>query len=571
MTNENSQISSGSPAQHPTVARGRFASPLIRWDGWRVAAVLVALAVIAPIASVIWLALHPTEAIWPHLLATVLPRYFATTLRLMVFVGTLAAIMGCGAAWLVTLYHFRGSRVLAVILLFPMAVPAYVGAYALVDFFDYSGLVQTALRATIGARDARDYWFFEIRSEWACGLVLASALYPYVYLLARAALREQAGGALEVGRSLGLGPFALFWRLGLPMMRPAIAAGVALVMMETVADFGTVQHFGVQTLTTGVFSTWLSSGNAGGAAQIACVILAMIALIYGMETASRRGARFHGGTRTRRPITPRTLNGWRGNLALGIGLVPFALGFALPVGVMAGLSLTSPSVWAKTGLWGAALNTAIVGGIAAALTVAAAVVLVFGIRMGRSQSGTQMMRLLLPITSLGYAAPGAVLALGLLIPLAAFDHKLADGILAIAGRDPGLLITGTAAAIILAYALRFFGIAQGAVDSAFGRLPPNLPLAARSLGRTPFGALRSVHLPIMRGSIATALLVVFVDCVKELPATLLLRPFNFNTLSTRVYELASLEHLSEAAPAALIVMAMGLVATALLARSQRDV
>lgn len=535
------------------------------WDGWRVAAALVALAVMAPIASVVWLALHPTQVIWPHLLATVLPRYFATTLQLMAMVGGMAAVMGCGSAWLVTLYRFRGSRALSVILLFPMAIPAYVGAYALVDFLEYSGLVQTLLRATFGWRDARDYWFFEIRSEGACALVLASALYPYVYLLARAALREQAGGAFEVGRSLGLGPFALFWRLGLPMLRPAIAAGTALVMMETVADFGTVQHFGVQTLTTGVFSTWLSSGNAGGAAQIACVSLAMIALLFGMENISRRGARFHATSRSNRPITPRVLTGGRGALALMLGAVPALLGFALPVAVMLGLSLSSPSVWAKPGLWSAALNTALVGGIAAALTVAAAMVLVFGIRM----SGGHKMRALLPITALGYAAPGAVLALGLLIPLAALDQRIADTILALTGYEPGLLITGTAAAIILAYVLRFFGIAQGAVDSAFGRMAPNLPLAARSLGRTPFGTLTSVHLPIMRGSIASALLVVFVDCVKELPATLLLRPFNFNTLSTRVYELASLEHLSEAAPAALIVMAMGLIATALLARSLR--
>lgn len=349
-------------------------------------------------------------------------------------------------------------------------------------------------------------------------------------------------------------------------MRPALAAGVALVMMETVADFGTVQHFGVQTLTTGVFSTWLGQGNAGGAAQIACVILALIALLLGFEAISRRGAKFHN--RTLRPITQRPLNGWRGGVALGLGLLPFLIGFALPVGVMLGLSLSSPSVWAKAGLAQAAINTALVGGTASVLTVMASVILVFGIRMSRSG---KMLQLLLPVTGLGYAAPGAVLALGLLIPLAALDQTLADAILAVTGHDPGLLITGTSAAIVLAYAFRFFGIAQGAIDSAFGRLSPNLPLAARSLGRTPWGAMRAVHLPLMRGSIASALLVVFVDCVKELPATLMLRPFNFNTLSTRVYELASLEHLSEAAPAALIVMAMGLGATLILARNQRNV
>ena len=542
-------------------------APLLRrvWhvSGWQWAALVVGILVLAPIASVIWLAINPSEQIFGHLLNTVLPRYFTTTLQMMLLVGGMAAVMGTVSAWLVTLYSFAGSRVLAVLLLFPLAIPAYVAAYALVDVLDYSGALQTGLRAIFGWQSPADYWFFKVRSQGAAALVLALALYPYVYILVRAALREQAGGALEVARALGLGPFALFWRLGLPMLRPALAAGVALVMMETVADYGTVQHFGVQTLTTGVFSTWLGAGNVGGAAQIALVILTLIGVLYALESLSRRGARFHGQGRSSRPITARALTGWQGALAFGVAALPFVLGFVLPVGVMAGLSLSAPSAWFDTGLMTAALNTFVVAGIAALITVAAAVVLIFGLRMGRGRG----FRALLPITALGYAAPGAVLALGLLIPLAALDHRLADFMAALTGYDPGLLITGTAAAIVLAYALRFFGIAQGAVDSAFGRLSPNLPHAARSLGRTPWGALQSVHLPLMRGSIAAALLVVFVDCVKELPATLLLRPFNYNTLSTRVYELASLEQLTNAAPAALIVMAMGLVATLLLARS----
>ncbi|MDZ7906459.1 MAG: iron ABC transporter permease [Cypionkella sp.] len=535
-------------------------------SGWMIAAIVVVALVLSPLISIVVLSLGSLEPIWAHMLQTVLPRYFFATLRMMLVVGLLAAAIGAGAAWLVTLYRFWGSRALSVLLLFPLAIPAYVGAYALVDVLDYAGWLQTWMRAAFGWRDARDYWFFEIRSEWAAALVLGFALYPYVYILVRSALREQAGGALEVGRALGLGPLALFWRLGLPMLRPALAAGTALVMMETVADFGTMQHFGVQTLTTAVFSTWFGQGNVGGAAQIALLILTLIALLYGFETVSRKGARFYGQSRSMRPIVQRRLTGWRAGLAFAVAGMPFAIGFVLPVAVMLGLSLSAPSVWAKPGLLDAALNTAAVGGLAALITVAAAVVLVFGLRMGRSG----VLRAVLPVTALGYAAPGAVLALGLLIPLAAFDHLLADTVLAATGFDPGLLITGTSAAIILAYALRFFGIAQGAVDSAFGRLSPNLPHAARSLGRTPWGALTSVHMPIMRGSIAAALLVIFVDCVKELPATLMLRPFNFNTLSTRVYELASREHLSEAAPAALIVMTMGLTATLLLARSLRE-
>jgi iron(III) transport system permease protein len=535
-------------------------------DRWTVAALAIVAVVLAPLAAVLWIALHPTENIWPHLLSTVLPRYFTTTLVMMAGVGLLTAAVGTGAAWLVTMYRFAGRGWLVHALLFPLALPAYVGAYALVDFLDYSGPLQTGLRATFGWQDARDYWFPEIRSTWAAVLVLSAALYPYVYLLTRQALREQSGGVYEVARALGTGGWGLFWRLGLPLARPAIAAGVALALMETVADYGTVTHFGVQTLTTGVFSTWLNGGNAGGAAQIAGVIMTLIFLLVAMERISRRNARFHRPARHARPIEPQTLTGWRAALAFGLCMVPFLFGFVLPVGVMLTHAFDRPDVWIAPGLGSAALNTLIVGGTAALVTVGAALFLVYGVRM----AGRGLARLILPVTLLGYAAPGAVLAVGILVPLAALDHRVADAILALTGTDPGLLLTGTAAAIVLAYVVRFFGIAQGAVDSAFGRISPSLPMAARSLGEGNGGTLRRLYLPLMRGSVASALLVVFVDCVKELPATLLLRPFNFNTLSTRVYELASLERLGEAAPAALVVTALGLAAVALLARTHRD-
>lgn len=549
-----------------TQQNSRIGRGAILPDGWTLAALGIVAVVGAPLLAVVWIAFHPTENIWPHLMATVLPRYFTTTLLLMAGVGTLAAAMGTGAAWLVTMYRFPGRDWLKHALLFPLALPAYVGAYALVDFLDYSGPLQTAMRAAFGWQDARAYWFPEIRSSWAAVLVLSAALYPYVYLLTRQALREQSGGVYEVARALGTGGWGLFWRLGLPLARPAIAAGVALVLMETVADFGTVSHFGVQTLTTGVFSTWLSGGNAGGAAQIAGVIMLLILTLVAIERISRRNARFHRAARHARPVEAQGLSGWRGFLALALCLVPFGLGFVLPVGVMLTHALARPEVWLALGLAQAALNTLIVGGTAAVVTVGAALFLVYGVRM----AGRGVARLVLPVTMLGYAAPGAVLAVGILVPLAALDHRLADAILALTGTDPGLLLTGTAAAIVLAYVVRFFGIAQGAVDAAFGRISPSLPMAARSLGENTGGTLRRLYLPLMRGSVASALLVVFVDCVKELPATLLLRPFNFNTLSTRVHELASLERLGEAAPAALVVAALGLAATALLAHAHRD-
>ncbi len=535
-------------------------------DGWTLGALLIAGIVLAPMLAVLWLAFHPAENIWPHLISTVLPRYLATTFTLMAGVGVLAGAAGTGAAWLVTMYRFPGRGWLVHALLFPLAIPAYVGAYALVDFLDYSGGLQTAMRAAFGWKSARDYWFPEVRSTWAAAAVLASALYPYVYLLTRQALREQSGSIYEVARALGLNGWQVFWRLGLPLARPAIAVGVALALMETVADFGTVQHFGVQTLTTGVFSTWLNGNNAGGAAQISGVILLIILTLVAVERLGRRNARFHRPARAPRPVTPVPLRGWRGGLAFALCLLPFVTGFVLPVAVMAMHALRRPEVWAAPGLAAAVGNTLVVGGTAAVLTVGAALFLVYGVRM----AGRGIARWVLPVTALGYAAPGAVLAVGILVPLAALDHGLADLVLAVTGHDPGLMLTGTAAAIVLACVVRFFGIAQGAADAAFGRVSPSLPMAARSLGQSAGGVLARVYLPLMRGSVASALLVVFVDCVKELPATLLLRPFNYNTLSTRVYELASLEKLGEAAPAALLVVALGLVAVALLARGNRE-
>ncbi|MFZ0100064.1 MAG: ABC transporter permease subunit, partial [Gemmobacter sp.] len=308
-------------------------------DGWTIAAVLIGLFVLSPIVSVIWIAFNPTENIWPHLMSTVMPRYLRATLTLMLGVAVLTAAVGTGAAWLVTLYRFPGSRWLSHALLLPMAVPAYIGAYALVDFFDYSGAVQLTLRALTGWQSASDYWFPKVRSEWAAVLVLSAALYPYVYLLARAAFREQSGGAYEVARALGAGPWGMFWRVGLPLARPSIAAGVSLALMETVADYGTVFHFGVQTLTTGIFTTWLEAGNAGGAAQIAGVSLVLIVALMGAERLGRKRARFHGSARHHRPVVPRQLTGAQGALAAILCALPFAMGFVLPVAVMGGHAL----------------------------------------------------------------------------------------------------------------------------------------------------------------------------------------------------------------------------------------
>lgn len=552
MTDQNAQVLAG---------RRRVVSI----DPWSIGAVVIAGLVMLPILVVVGMALFPAENVWPHLISTTLPRYVMNTGILMVCVAALAAAMGTGAAWLVTMYRFPGARWLEWLLLLPLAIPAYVGAYALVDFLEYAGPVQTLLRQIFGWSSARDYWFPEIRSRGAAILVLSVSLYPYVYLLTRAALREQSGGTYEVARALGAGPFGRFRRVGLPLARPAIAAGCAIVMMETVNDFGVVEFFAVQTLTTGIFSVWLEGGNAGGAAQISSVILVMILFLMGMEKVSRRRMRFFNPPRHSRPITKIELTGVQGLLAMLFCAVPFALGFALPTAVIGYHAADATSGWLAPGLLRALGHTLSAGGIAAFVTVTAALFLVYGVRL----SGKQLPRLLLPVTTLGYAAPGAVLAVGLLIPMAAADNALAAFLERFTDDRVGLLMTGSAFAVIYAYCVRFFAIAQGAADSAFGRVTPSLPMAARSLGRSARGTLVEVYLPLIRGSIGTALLLVFVDCVKELPATLLLRPFGFNTLATRVYEKASLENINDASPAALLVIGVGLVAVLLLARANR--
>ncbi|SHF36762.1 iron(III) transport system permease protein [Loktanella atrilutea] len=537
----------------------------VRWTGvnpWSAGAVAIAVIVLAPLVAVVWFALTPTDNIWPHLLSTTLPRYLLNTGVMMAGTGALTALVGTVTAWLVVMYRFPGRGWLQWALLMPLAVPAYVGAYALVDFLDYAGPVQTTLRASFGWATSRDYWFPQIRTRGAAILVISAALYPYVYLLARAAFREQSGAGYEVARALGAGPVARFWRVGLPLARPAIAAGVAVVMMETVNDFGTVDYFAVQTLTTGIFSVWRQGGNLGGAAQIACVILSVIVVLVALEKVSRHRSRFATSARNVRPVTPASLTGAGAWAATAACAMPVLAGFVLPVGVLTSHALGAAQ-WTAPGLAEALLRTLAICGIAAVLAVIGGVFMVYGTRL----SGRTLPRLLLPVTGLGYAAPGAVLALGILVPLAAFDNGLADMILRITGRDPGLLLTGSAGVLVLAYVVRFFAIAQGAADAALGRVPASLPMAARSLGRNAGQTLRAVHLPLIGASVGSALLLTFVDAIKELPATLMLS--SQDTLSTRVYAKASLENIAEAAPAALVICAVGLLAVILLARAHR--
>ena len=440
-----------------------------------------------------------------------------------------------------------------------MAIPAYVSAFALVDVLEYAGPVQSALRQIFGWETARDYWFPEIRSRWAGILVLGLALYPYVFLFARDAFEEQGARPMDVARSLGRGPWAVILRTCLPLARPAIVAGTAIVMMEVLNDFGTMDYFAIQTLTTGIFTQWLEARNAGAAAQIASLMMVGVLFLAIAERMSRDRSRFDTGAKGRAPVRPMHLHGIRGGLTTFLVALPFLLGFVLPVTVL--LRLARPGAWLADGLWRDTLHTLALGAIAAVLTILGALLLYQAVRFTRSVR----LRWVLPATTIGYATPGAVLALGILATLVPLEHWIADTIERTTGTDPGLIFTGTGAALVLAYFVRFFAMGQGAVESGLSRVTPSMDMAARTLGQTRSGVLRKVHIPLIRASLATAFVIIFVDTVKELPATLMLRPFDFDTLATRVYSQASREDLESAAPAALLVMLAGLIPVMILA------
>ncbi len=516
--------------------------------------------------SIIWIAMFPTENIWPHLAATVLPRYLSNSLLLMTAVAAITGVVGTVTAWLVVMRSFPGRAVLEWALLLPLAMPGYIAAYALVDFWEFAGPAQTFLRSLFGWESAADYWFPNVRSRGGAILVLSLSLYPYVYLLARSAFRDQSAGVLEVARTLGCGSFGSFLRVGLPLARPAILGGMAIAMMETLNEFGAVEYFAVQTLTTGIFTTWLESSNAGGAAQIASLILVIVVVLVLVEKSSRRRIRFHQESRRQSGTVGEPLSGPSALAAVVACSAPVVLGFLMPFAIVLSHAIDNAHLWFLASLWSSVWTTFWVAIFAGIFTVSAGVIMIYGIRLSRSP----VISALAPVTTIGYAAPGVVLGLGILIPVAAFDHVLADSILFLTGFEIGLLLTGSGAAVVMACSIRFFALAFSTTDAAFDRLKPSLGHAARSLGKSPAATLARVYLPLLRGSLLTAGLLVFVDSAKELPATLLLRPFGFNTLATRTYDFASLEDIGRASPAATMVVLVSLVSVMVIAASSRN-
>jgi len=518
-------------------------------------------AIAMPILAVLLHLLAADRGTLAHLWATVLPDYLLNTVLLSLLVAALTFSMGVTSAWLVTACRFPGSRLLEWALILPLAIPAYVVAYLYTDLLQFAGPVQGWLRGAFGWSKA-DYWFPEIRSLGGAGFMFGFVLYPYVYLLARAAFLDQSTAQLDVARTLGLGPFALFRRVALPLARPAIVAGMALALMETLADFGTVAYFAVPTFTTGVYRAWFAMGDRIAAAQLACGLLGFALLALALERYSRRARRFHETGRNRRPLAPYRLDGWRAALAFALCAAPLMLGFLLPALLLLRFALfdgdASFGPRYATLVW----NSVSLAGIAAALAVAVAALLAYAERM----HGGPLLRVTLRVAGIGYAIPGSVIAVGILIPLAAFDRTL-DGLARqYFGQGTGLILTGGVVALVYAYLVRFLAVSLQGVEAALQRVPVTLDHAARSLGEAPGGVLWRVHRPLISGGLLSAGLIVFVDVLKELPATLLMRPFNFDTLAIQVYNLASDERLAEASTAALAIVAAGLGPVLILSR-----
>ena len=488
------------------------------------------------------------------LAGTVLPRYTRTTLMMVAIVATGTAVIGTGTAWLVTMTRFPGRRVLEIALALPLAFPAYVLAYAYTDFLDHPGWVQTTLRDLTGW-GPRDYWFPEIRSLPGAAMMLTLVLYPYVYLLARAAFLQQSATAYLAARTLGRGPWAAFFRVSLPIARPAIAGGVLLAIMETIADFGTVSYFNVQTFATGIYQSWFSFADRGAAAQLALCLLAAALVLAALERRQRAGQRHHGAGRKFEVLDPPVLSGWRATLALTFCALPVLLGFLLPAGLLLWMGHGRFEIFLTDRYLGFLQNSLTLASVAALVTVTAAIFLGFNTRLHPTRAN----KAAIGIAGLGYAVPGGVIAVGLLVPFAAFDNALDAFMRDRFDISTGLLITGSIWLLVMAYTVRFMAAALSAYDAGLSTINPNIDAVARTLGRTPSTMLRGVHLPILRPSLLTALLIVFVDVMKELPATLIMRPFNYDTLAVQAHRLAADERLAEAAVPSLVIGAVGLL------------
>ncbi|WP_116364487.1 ABC transporter permease [Parahaliea mediterranea] len=523
---------------------------------------LLATAIIAvPVLVIVASLFGGFSPVWEHLLQTVLQDYVVNSLLLMLGVGTGTLVLGVTGAWLTAMCDFPGRRFFNWALLLPMAIPAYIIAYTYTGMLDYAGPVQSALRAAFGWGYG-DYYFPAIRSLGGAVCMLSLVLYPYVYLLVRVAFREQSTAVLEASRSLGKGPWQTLFQVALPMARPALVAGMSLALMETLADYGTVAYFGVNAFTTGIFRTWYGLGELQTAAQLAAFLLLFVFSLFLLEHLSRRRLRFHHNSARQQPRRIQ-LRSWRALLACAVAGLILTAGFVLPA-----LQLASWAIerWADTDLalfWQLIRSSFSLAAMAAVACLLIALLLGYGKRLHPGQLEQQSTR----IAAMGYAVPGTVIAVGVLIPFAWLDNRIDGFMRSHFDYSTGLLLSGTVTALVFAYVVRFLSVSLQSVESGLARIRPSIDESARSLGLKPMAVLRRVHLPMLRGSLATALLLVFVDVLKELPTTLILRPFNFNTLAVRAHELASDERLADAALPALAIVVIGLLPVILMNRT----
>ena len=529
-------------------------------SGWTLAVGLVVAMMLVPVLTTVVLALQSLDNTWWHLASTILPRVLGETAMLMAGVSIVTLVTGALPAWIVTMYRFPGRSMVDRLLVLPLAMPTYIIAYAYVDFLDYTGPLQSGLRAVTGWHSGADYWFPTVRSTGGAIFILSAALYPYVYLTARASFVQQSVRVLEVARTLGQTPWGTFRLVALPLAKPALAAGVMLALMETLNDLGAVQHLGVETLSAAIYATWLQRSSLSGAAQIATVALLVVVALFWVERAFRGGGRIHGSADRMRAVPFAELEGWHAPVAFGFCLLPAVAGFVIPFGVLASNAATHYPDALEQGFWRAAGNSILLASLGAAAAVVLAILIAYARRVAPNGFTRRAVRL----AGLGYALPGTVLALGLLIPLAALDNRIDALARSWLGISTGLVLSGTIATIVLAYAVRFLAVAHGTIEAGLERISPNLDAAARTLGETALSALRRVHVPLLMPALATSALLVFVDGMKELPATLLLRPFNFETLSTHVYALIALEQVEAASVGSVAIVLVGLVPVLLL-------
>jgi iron(III) transport system permease protein len=529
---------------------------------WNLSLIVVTLLFSIPLAVVLGSVFFPEREVWTHLADTVLVDYIVNSLALLVGVGFFSLILGVIPAWLVTMYRFPMSRKLEWALLLPMAMPAYIIAYSYTGMLDVAGPLQTSIREVTGWQ-YRDYWFPEVRSLGGAITMLSLVLYPYVYLLARAAFIEQSICVLEVSRTLGCNAITAFQRVALPLARPAIMVGLSLVVMETLADYGTVQYFGVSAFTTGIFRTWFGLGNSLAAAQLSALLLVFVAAFLYLEKRSRRQARFHHTSNRYSTLMQQQLSKKQSLLALLSCATPILLGFIIPVCYLISLALDTYSDVLGKDFYLLLFNSLL---LAFATAILALVIALFMAYSNRN-TDSSLNRFLVRFVSMGYAIPGTVIAVGVLIPFAWFDNTLDEFLTTHFNISSGLLISGTVVTLIFAYLTRFLAVSISTVEAALIKIKPEMDEVAKTAGLRSFNILKRIHIPMMRGSLLTALLLVFIDVLKELPATLILRPFNFNTLAVRTYELANEERLADAAVPALAIVLVGIIPVIMISNS----